>query len=379
MKTLLQSTCSGLRLLAIGLTLLGSACDLEIKEAPVDMGLEDPPLDPRTVFESQAKPELATSCQGCHHLEQDTVKPFLEADREYESLVAYEMSRFLTPEPDKSLLLTKGAHMGPALTEGQYGKILAWLEVEIANRGVTVMSSPSTPSVALRPGEFFISLEKLVGDPLAKVTFKVEPRQANIYRVAELTVTAGPVTGIKLKHPVFLVYSINGAKRDPADSLSNIDLTIKAEQASVLGTGTVLLTSVPQNARVGLAFESIGQVDPKPVETFQCKDFEQFNAKVRPTLQLCGALCHAMGAMDPRANQAFGAFDMTQSGSTDPAMLKQFCLRTLGRVNLQNPAKSVLVLQATPPEAGGTTNHPYKLPAYMGFAQAVTQWAAAEK
>lgn len=380
---ILPQTARRRRLQPLGLllALLGPSCVPEIKEIPADMALEDPPLDPKSIFESQALPELSSSCQGCHNRTQDTVKPFLEAGREYDSVVAYEMGRFLPAQADKSLLLTKGAHMGPAFTEGQYGKVLAWLEVEIASRGVSTMTSPSTPSVALRQGDFFISLEKLVGDPLAKVTFKVDPRQANIYRVSELAVTAGPLSGIQLKHPIFLVYSVSGAKRDAADSLSNVDLTLKAQQASPLGTtGTVLLTSVPQNARIGLAFESIKAVDPKPIDTFQCKDFDQFNGKVRPTLLTpCAALCHGAGATDPRATQAIGAFDMSLAASQDAAMLRQFCVRTLGRVNLANPAKSVLVLQATPPDAGGTTNHPYKLPSFMNFTQAVSQWAAAEK
>ncbi|MDW8281788.1 MAG: hypothetical protein RMK29_08765 [Myxococcales bacterium] len=357
------------------------ACDLPIKDPPpAEVELEDPPLDPRTLFETQARPELALSCQGCHSREQDTVKPFLVEGREYESIVAYEMGRFLTPRPEQSILLTKGVHMGPALTEGQYQKVLAWLQVEVATRGVSAASSPSTPSVAVRAGDFYISLEGLVGDPLSKITFKLEPRQAGIYRLSELRISAGPVTGIKIKNPILILYSINGARRDPADSLSGVELTLQPQQSATLGTGTVLLTNVPQNARLGLAFQIISQVNPKPLEMFQCKDFALFDARVRPTLQApCSTLCHGMGAADPRAAQAFGAFDMTQARSTDPAVLRQFCLRTLGRVNLADPARSVLILQATPAEAGGTTNHPYKLPQHMTFAQNVVQWAAAEK
>lgn len=367
----------------LGLALISgpAGCKLEtIPEVKEDMGLEDPPLDPRSIFEMQARPDLVANCQGCHRIQQDTTKPFLEEGKEYESITAYEEQRFLTTDPDQSILLTKGMHMGPALTSQQYDHVRAWLAVEAAVRGNKAMPALTTPSVAMRPGEFFISLEGLVKDPLAKLTFKVEAREAGTFRVTDIALSAGPLGGIRIKNPVFLLFSTGGVRRDRADTLSGLELTVTASQRMPLVAGSVLLTRVPMPARIAMAFEIISAVDPKPIETLKCKSFDAFNSSVRPVLQApCGTICHAMGATDPRAAQALGAFDMTLARSQVAAEQQLFCVRSLSRVNLADPAKSVLVLQATPPEQGGTSNHPYKLSSYMTFTQAVQKWAAGEK
>jgi hypothetical protein len=363
--------------LALGTGLPACVPDILPPPAP-DMGLEDPPLDPRSIFETEVKDQLNGSCQGCHRMKQEMVPPFLVPGMEYDSLVGYKMGLFLR-DPEGSLLLNKGVHAGPGLNEGQTRAVREWLQAEILARGLQPMSTPATPSVAMRNGEFFVSLEKLVGDPLAQITFKMEAGPANIYYLTQLKLTAGPATGIHVKNPVFLIFSLNGSTRDPGNSLQGVDLTVKAKESATLGSGSVILTKVPISARLALAFNTIEQVNPMPLEMFQCKAFMKFDAGVKPTLQTCAALCHGMGATDPRSTQALGAFDMTAARSQDLMALRPFCLRTLGRVNLADPAKSVLVVQATPPEAGGTTNHPYKLPTYMSFTQAVKDWAAGEK
>src|SRR5579883_615219 len=319
---------------------LAAGCSLDTLPLPApDMALSEPPLDPKTIFNTKAKPDLDASCQGCHSMKQQTVDAFLVPGKEYDSITAYHMGVFLTPDPDQSLLLRKGQHTGPALTSGQYDDVKSWLSVEAATRGSAMMNSPATPSVAVRGGDFYVSLEKLVGDPLAKITFTVAQQPENTYFISNLQVVAGPLTGIKITHPIFLIFSQSGANPDPADSLAQVDISVPAKQSMSLGSGSVILTRVPVPARLALAFQVIAQVNPMPPGSIQCKDFADFDKNVRPVMQApCAAVCHSTAGADPRAAQATAAFDMGAAASMVMADRQALCLRALGRVDTSNPA-----------------------------------------
>ncbi len=346
-----------------------------------DMG--DPTaLDPKSIFEAQAKPDLVAFCQGCHAIKQDTVQPFLARMMEYDSITGYGAGKLVTKNADDSILLQKGQHNGPALTSGQYNDVHAWLEVEAATRTGLNMNSPATPTAALGPGTFYINLEKLTGDPQSTLTFTVDERDNGaIYSVHDILITAGPFTGIHVKHPIFLLFSRMGAQKDKADSLSALDVTIMPGMTAKLDT--VILTQVPRFARVAVAFEIIAPFTPDPTKVAKCKAFDVFSATVMPTLAApCAAICHGDGAQNSAAASAQGAFNMTAASATDAIKLNRFCLQALSRVKLTDAAHSVIVLQPTPPEQGGTQNHPYKLKdaaTLSAFTKAITDWAAKEK
>lgn len=350
--------------------------------------VEDPALDPRGQFDLRVKPDVAGTAEApgsctCHYTKQDTIDPFLKYDTEYDAIIGYAGGKFLTTNADISPLLQKGAHQGPALTQPQFDRARAWLQAEALARG-SGGGSATTPTVALRTGDFYINMEPLTGDPLSKITFKLDTAGTRTYIVTGLKLTAGPTSGLHVKHPRFIIFSATGATADSSDALATVDTTIMATMTGNLGSGSVLLSNLPAStARIALAFEIVEKVNPNPNVVLMCKSYSTFNPAVKDRLASCAAICHSPTGTDSRASQATNAFNMNAARGSVDADIQKLCIYTLGRINLADPAKSVLILQAAPASEGGTSNHPYKLdtPAkdLPGFRTAVTTWAAGEK
>lgn len=350
--------------------------------------VEDPALDPRGQFDLRVKPDVGGTPEApgactCHYTKQDAFEPFMKYDAEYDTITAYGGGKFLTTNADISPFLQKGAHQGPALSQPQYDRARAWLQAEALARG-SGGGSKSTPTVALRTGDFYINLEPLTGDPLSKITFSMSSSGARTYLVTGLKLFAGPTTGIHIKHPRFIIFSATGANADTSDALATVDLTVQANMSGNIGSGNVLLSNLPATtARIALAFEAIDKVNPNPNIVLMCKSFNLFNPAVKDRLASCAAICHSPTGTDSRASQATNAFNMVAARGSVDADIQKLCIYTLGRINLADPAKSVLITQATPVSEGGTSNHPYKLdtPAkdLPGFKTAVMTWAAGEK
>jgi hypothetical protein len=357
-----------------------------------DMGLQDPALNPQGLFETVVKPEIVPTCEGCHQTTQtsgtETVSPFLVPGNEYQSITTYNSGEFLTATASQSPLLTKGAHQGPALTTQQSSDVLAWLQGEALARG-SASQSPTTPTVAIRTGSFYINLNSLlqtftppISDPLANITFDMASFGGPYsYEVTNLTLTAGPATALHIKHPIFIIFSAVGAEPDPSDALSTVDVQTPTPSSSVtIGTGSVLLDDLPAStARLALAFQQInavGQPGPPPM----CKDFGAFSPAVTNQLATCASICHSANGTDPRSSQAYGAFDMGAALGTDMTAMQTLCVYALGRLNLQNLSQSVLILQPEPTSMGGTSNHPYKLDSssFPPFQSAVMTWGMGE-
>ena len=147
--------------------------------------------------------------------EMGLLKPFLTPGAEYDAITRYRNGFFLTDPPKDSELLNHGRHAGPALTEEQAAALLAWLELQVKTGAG---QSLTTPSAALRSGDFFLSLERLVGDAQAKLTFSLDPlKTENAYLLRDLMLSVGPETGVRLTHPKVLLLSDAGVREDPAD------------------------------------------------------------------------------------------------------------------------------------------------------------------
>lgn len=340
--------------------------------------LEDPALDPRSLFENNVKPVMEATC-SCHAVMQDSIAPFLKPGEEYSSVTTYASGKFLTAMADQSLLLNKGPHQGPAFADEAKTKVLAWLQGEVLSRG-SANSTPTTPTVALRTGEFYISLDSLVQDPLAKITFTLSAF-GNGYKVSNLMLTAGATSGIHVKHPRFIIFSATSAAPESSDALSTVDTSAMNPNSSVtLGTGSLLLNGLPAStARLAMAFEQIdkvGPIGPPPM----CKNFAGFKATVKDRLATCAALCHSPQGTDPRKGGAQG-FNMAAALGSDDTALGQLCVYALGRINLTNIAGSILLLQPKPAASGGTQNHPYKLTdqTFPPYDTDVTAWGNGEK
>lgn len=361
---------------------LGTGCQLDVLKEP-DMGtdsIEDPGLDPKSLFQAQVQPILKGYC-NCHYTKQGTVDPFLANDTEYDTITTYGGGRFITNPPEMSLLLTKGPHSGPAFLDAQLTAVRAWLQSEAVARGKG-MGTPTTPTVALRVGEFFISLEPLVQDPLASITFKLSQGAGKSYAVTNLQLNTGPQTGIHMKHPRLMIFTAAGATPEKSDPFSTVDVTTVFKQAPVtIGTGSLILTDLPaSSARLAFAFEALEKAGvPQPPIT--CKNYAMFAPPVKDQLAACAVLCHSPTATDTRASQATNAFNMVKARSTADTDWQALCTNTLGRVNPLDPPNSVLLKQAQPAASGGTTNHPYKLTdsQFLTFKMQVQAWASGEK
>lgn len=377
---------SARQLLLVG-GMLVSGCSLPPLEETLPQ-LDDQEIDARSIFEKRVKPEMVQSC-SCHQVTTMGIQPFLASGMEYEAITGYSMGKFLTAVPEQSLLLTKGKHQGPAFTDVQFYAVRGWLDVESTTRGLG-KGSPTTPSVPIRDGDYFLAIDKFTKDPLSKITFtmKASSTSTNAFVVTNLAITPGPSTGIKLKHPKFVFITAAGTTPDPSDALQTVDLTIMQPAAgttpmpTLLGSGTLRLTGVPASAaRVAMAFESIAPTVADPVPP-TCKALTQWNQGVLPTLKSCAAQCHSPQATDRSAGSATGAFNMASSLGTDMAALSSLCVYTLNRVTLTDIPKSPLIRQPQPVTLGGTTNHPFKFStdtASNTFQMAVTTWASMEK
>ena len=342
----------------------------------------DPGLDPQGLFETTVKPILVNAgCQGCHAIQQMTVAPFLVPDDEYNSITKYNMGSFLTTVANQSLLLNKGAHQGPALTSEQKTPILAWLEGEALTRGAGG-NSPTTPTVAIRAGDFYINLQSLVDDPLAKITFTLSAFGTRSYRVTNLQLTAGPESAIHVKHPRFIIFSATGATADPSDALSTVEMTTPGPSTTVTLSNGLLLDNLPAStARLALAFQTVEKTGPMGMPP-TCKNYDVFKASVKNRLAACSTQCHSATALDTsRRSQATGAFNMAAANGTVEADIQQLCIYALGRLNLTDLSKSVLLLQPEPQTLGGTPNHPYKFSdtAFPAYSMDVTTWGNGEK
>ena len=347
---------------------------------PSDVGEN---LDPRSVFDAQVLPILTQNCQVCHQTVQMSADIFLPKGDEYNSITTYRSGKFLTQDVGKSSLLTYPIgqpHPGNQFTTAQLALVRGWLENEMAVRG-TKTQTPATPSVPLREGDFFISLERLTKDPLSKISFRARLMAGNLVNVSKVTVTAGPLADITFKKPAFILITQNGVQRDSGDALASNNLTVTHGQSVVLDPGNLFLTRVPGTARVALVFDSLTTtpVNPPPSNP-GCKSPDNFNSGVRPLLSGCAAVCHNPKALNPAAALAAYAFDMSGVlDGADAAATATACARTLARINTAAPATSVVVLQVTPANQGGTPNHLYKVGSYADFRDAVSTWAMSEK
>jgi len=298
------------------------------------------------------------------------------------------MSRFLTAKPEESSLLTKGSHQGPALSAEQQAKVRGWLENEAATRGSMAMTTPITPSMPVRLGDYNMNLKGLVGDPLARISFSLT-QTGSSYSLKNLTLVAGPSAGVQIKHPRLLILTSAGATPEPNDAFSTLDLTAPLGTGKTLGSGNLLLASnLSLAARIAFVFASIALVPPNGTPA-ACKNIPQFDALIRPKIAVCAGVCHGAAATDSkRSTQARLSFDMGLLSSTATADQNSICIDVLARaLPTTDTAKSLLIRQVTPYDASkptdplnGTPNHPfYKIndPAELAaFRTNVQTWAA---
>ncbi len=247
-------------------------CDVSRAIASVAAGMcsqrseQEPVADPITLFESLAKQPLVSSCSLCHSVPQGTVGAFLAIGAEYQSITSHRIGVFLNAATAaQSLLLQKGAHIGPAFNTAQYIAVQTWLDAEIAfrnSRKPELTNSYRLPTAPLAIGDFTMRFGSLapINDAQVSLTFSLAPAKDDLYRVSQLKLAASPNTSIFIKSPKFYFISANSTIADSANSLDMVELGVEAGSSMTVGSGTVLLSNTPindPNARIGVAFQIV--------------------------------------------------------------------------------------------------------------------------
>lgn len=96
-------------------------------------GAAAPPPTPRQFFEERVAPALNSGCANCHSSSNGGPAPkFLGSGTPayYGSLIAD--GRLVGATPATSLLVTKGAHEGPAFLPSQLPAVQQWIQLEAA-------------------------------------------------------------------------------------------------------------------------------------------------------------------------------------------------------------------------------------------------------
>ena len=334
----------------------------------------------RDRFDSEVRPILDQRCASCHNREGGVGPAFLKAPA-YETIIAWP--GFVLDDPAQSRLVAKGPHNGALwFNDAEMVRLLDWLQVEARLRPMVMNQRPETPRQKILIGGNQIPLLALGADFAgAAITFDAQFIGATL-QLKKLTLRAGG-GGLRIQHPLFVVWSEQVKHPDPVDSFATLDLTVGPGDEAPLGPGTLFLANVGALDELAVAFARIdkagggprdGGVDGGPVFG-ACKAVGEFTARAQmPLLQRCGG-CHAGGN-----GAATNALDLRKAGDLSMAAQATACNETRARVNLNDPPASALFLVTTP---RGASTHPYKFNgdqnAWNGFVQSVSQWIAKEK
>lgn len=92
-------------------------------------------IDAHYVYVNEVHPAIASVCTACHNLDNGVGAP---AFFDYDAEVSYSLTKDypgVVQEPGTSILETKGAHDGPALSATQKAVVQKWLAMEIQEAG----------------------------------------------------------------------------------------------------------------------------------------------------------------------------------------------------------------------------------------------------
>jgi hypothetical protein len=105
----------------------------------------------RTYYSSTLHPSLQSTCTACHATGSNGAPIFLaqDASASYDVITSGKVGGILVA-PANSILLLHGAHTGPALTSAQVPLVTQWLDLEVAERGITNSPTAETTTSALQ-------------------------------------------------------------------------------------------------------------------------------------------------------------------------------------------------------------------------------------
>lgn len=302
----------------------------------------------RVAFDENVEPLLTSQCSACHGNNAAGVG-FMEPNPDMYGAVVNWINPLLDfMAPANSLLLTKGAHVGPAWEPGDSETVRVWIALEAIARGIEDEPPPTTALFVPEMGPNEVSLEPL-GMPDSTVSFLFEPLDTGAY-LSEIKLNAG-TGGAKVTHPLFVAYVDGVAVPDPVDRFSFVDLGLEEGESVYIGGGTFVMTNFPAGSDLLIIFETAERLDGQTGGNtlLECLEVATFSGPAKDQLLYCGN-CHSGTDM-----QATAATDMRQLNN--PNGQPEACGQILSRINLRDPANSGL-FKAPDPES--PTFHPYK-------------------
>lgn len=363
-----------LHALSVGLALVAAACTGEIIDPSGEAAAAA-----SAAFSRNVEPTLLAKCGACHT---GTLNPqFMKPDPTLrDGVMNFDGGKLLSlDDPQTSRLAvyaSSQAHagVGTNYTPAEAARVVAWVELEAIAAGLTPAPTIETPVVTPLVGTNTIDLAAL-GLAGTTFTFDYQPLATGMY-LSRIAVTAG-AGGVRLTHPLFVVWEGAEPVPDPIDRFSDIDLTVAEMTSSPVGGGTAVFVDVPPNAPLSLYFKAATFANGMPPSTGGgttgggCKAVAQFTSVVRAPLTASCTSCHAGGVAGATA-----ATDMTKLA--DDAQQPAACAQILSRVSTLNPDQSALFVAAQP---NSGLNHPFKFATdgeFQAFKAAILPWITAE-
>jgi|GEM_PF-1537048 len=299
------------------------------------------------------EPELVQKCGGqCHTDGTSTGSPptFLAGPDTYKSIKA--QNGIVVPDYFQSILLTKGAHAGPALGNDPTleTKVIDWLKMESAV--IQSQKKPSTDPVAIVNGPNEVDLSKAAIGGLTGVKLKFTASLVGgILSLDKLAVVAAAGPDVHIYKPRFIrvLAKADSAGRteipDPADSFSNADQTVPNGAETTLQPGSVLFAGTgwtPFDLAGDKIRIEIEKLEPGKVSVVEkpktCKDAAGWAANVLPAIRAqatgggtCGG-CHGNGLAG------------LNLASNDAALV---CNQVLQKINEGNLNGSIIITKVT--------------------------------
>jgi hypothetical protein len=214
------------------------------------------------------------------------------------------------------------------------------------------------------------------------ITFIAERTAAGLY-LSNLQVAAGP-TGVRLVHPVVVVWTAGSAVADPVDRFAGLEVTVSPRTAAPIGGGSLSLVDFGEGDLVSFHFDEAGPISGSSTAdggvgdggvgaSGGCTNVAAFSANAQPQLAGYCTRCHGGGDA-----MATAAVSMTTVGTLTPEGQETACNEILTRVNRADPAASAIFRT---PDPAGVSAHPFRFSStgeHASFRTAVLLWLATE-
>jgi cytochrome c553 len=354
---------------AATLVIAAAACTGDIVDPDGD------PLEAATrAFDQNVAPTLQTKCASCHT---STENPqFMRPNPTLrEGVLTFNsggLVDLMSPVASRlSVFASSQAHatVGVNYLPAEAAQVTAWVELEALAAGITADPVVETGKVTPVTGPNTIDLTD-IGLTGSKLTFDYQPLATGMY-LSRIQIDAG-TGGVRLVHPLFVVWDAATPIPDPIDRFSDVDLTVAELTQSQVGGGTAVFVDIPPQGQLSVHFKTATFANGMPpsddggIVGGGCKAVPQFTSQARPQLTTCANQCHGGTNAAARA-----ATDMSKL--LDDLQQPDACAQILSRVSKLNPDQSSIIVSVDP--AVNNVHPYYKVPA-ADFAQFRTEMLA---